>query len=72
MSFPTFQQKFIVFYSTTGMRERLFDNEIEANDFALTVNGSVAPITVKTMPHRNAAQSRKYNNELKRIKTFGY
>ncbi len=63
---------YVVIYSTSGMRERHFDNEQEANEFALTVAGSVVPMQQKVIPYRTSAQSRKYNNELRRIKKFGY
>lgn len=63
---------YLVIYSTTGMRERSFDNEQEANEFALTVNGSVVPMQTKVIPYRTQSQSRKYNKELNRIKKFGY
>jgi hypothetical protein len=70
--FPTFRQKWVVFYSTDRMRERHFDNETEANEFSATVKGSVCPYTEKILPSLTSAQSRKLNNELKRIKKFGY
>lgn len=42
--------KFIVFYNskeTGGMRERVFENENDANEFSKSVNGSVSPIKYK-------------------------
>ena len=65
--FPTIRKVFIVIYTSKGMRERQFTDEKEANEFAITVNGSVCTMSVKTIP-----VSKKANKELKRIKTFGY
>ena len=70
--FPTFKQKFVVFYHSVGMRERHFDTEAEANVFSATVNGSVCPYTEKILPTLTSGQRRKLNNEVKRIKKFGY
>jgi len=41
------QQAYIVFYTKNGkMRECIFDTEQDANEFSITVNGSVAPIMI--------------------------
>jgi hypothetical protein len=72
MKLPKFETKYVVIYSTIGMRERHFDNEKDANEFAETVKGSVCPINVKIIPHRTAGESRKYNNLVKQAKRWGY
>jgi len=56
--------KYIVIYATEGMRERSFDNEKDAKEFALTVNGSVCPFVTKL--------TGKALKEQNRIKKFGY
>ncbi len=63
---------YVVFYSTTGMRERHFEDEQLANEFAATVNGSVCPYTAKILPHLTSGQSRKLNNSRKQAKNWGY